>query len=205
VSHAGRFAPALDWVKLAETQGVPASRATSAEEFQKQFEAAISNYKTAIVGGDHALLELVMATHTGMTTAEFDDKGGKPVGIHQHIGRRPIAAFGNSDGDLQMLEYTAAGRGARFCLYVHHDDAEREYAYDRKDALARLDQGLDEAAARGWTVVSMTNDWKTVFPALPTEISAMDILPRQDFRPPASVTARSRSWRRNSRIKVTFV
>ena len=105
-----------------------------------------------------------------------DDKGGKPVGINRHIGRRPIAAFGNSDGDLQMLEYTAAGSGARFSLYVHHDDAEREYAYDCKDALARLDQGLDEAAARGWTVVSMKNDWKTVFPAAPSKITAIDIL-----------------------------
>ena len=94
----------------------------------------------------------------------IDDKGGKPVGINQHIGRRPIAAFGNSDGDLQMLQYTGAGRGARFCLYVHHDDAAREYAYDRKDHLAKLDKGLDEAAAKGWTVVSMKDDWKTVFP-----------------------------------------
>jgi hypothetical protein len=95
----------------------------------------------------------------------IDDKGGKPVGINQHIGRRPIAAFGNSDGDLQMLQYTGAGSGARFCLYVHHDDDAREYAYDRKDNLAKLDQGLDEAAAKGWTVVSMKNDWKIVYPA----------------------------------------
>jgi phosphoglycolate phosphatase-like HAD superfamily hydrolase len=93
-----------------------------------------------------------------------DDKGGKPVGINQHIGRRPIAAFGNSDGDLQMLQYTSAGTGTRFCLYVHHDDAAREYAYDREPGLARLDKGLDEAAAKGWTVVSMKNDWKTIFP-----------------------------------------
>ena len=94
-----------------------------------------------------------------------DDKGGKPVGINQHIGRRPIAAFGNSDGDLQMLQYTGAGSGARVCLYVHHDDAEREYAYDRQDGLAKLDKGLEEAAAKGWTVVSMKDDWKTVFPS----------------------------------------
>jgi hypothetical protein len=94
-----------------------------------------------------------------------DDKGGKPVGINQHIGRRPIAAFGNSDGDLQMLQYTGAGSGAWFCLYVHHDDDAREYAYDRKDNLAKLDQGLDEAAAKGWTVVSMKNDWKTFYVA----------------------------------------
>jgi phosphoglycolate phosphatase-like HAD superfamily hydrolase len=109
-----------------------------------------------------------------------DDKGGKPVGINQHIGRRPIAAFGNSDGDLQMLQYTCAGSGARFCLYVHHDDAEREYAYDRKDTLARLDKGLDEAAAKGWTVVSMKNDWKTVFPDRQSEITAIDILLQPD-------------------------
>ena len=94
----------------------------------------------------------------------IDDKGGKPVGINHHIGRRPIAAFGNSDGDLQMLQYTGAGSGARFCLYVHHDDADREYVYDRTDHLAKLDQGLDEATAKGWTVVSMKEDWKTVFP-----------------------------------------
>jgi phosphoserine phosphatase len=106
-----------------------------------------------------------------------DDKAGKPVAINQHIGRRPIMAFGNSDGDLQMLQYTGAGRGARFCLYVHHDDAEREYAYDRKDALARLDKGLDEAAAKGWTVVSMKNDWKQIFPF---EVTAIDILLEPD-------------------------
>jgi phosphoglycolate phosphatase-like HAD superfamily hydrolase len=92
-----------------------------------------------------------------------DDKGGKPVGINQHIGRRPIAAFGNSDGDLQMLQWTAGGSGPRFCLFVHHDDAAREYAYDRTDKLAKLDKGLDEADAKGWTVVSMKNDWKKVF------------------------------------------
>lgn len=92
-----------------------------------------------------------------------DDKEGKPVGIQRHIGRRPIAAFGNSDGDLQMLQYTAAGSGPRFCLYIHHTDAEREYAYDRESHVGRLDRGLDEAAAKGWTVVSMKDDWKTIF------------------------------------------
>jgi hypothetical protein len=94
----------------------------------------------------------------------IDDKAGKPVGIHQAIGRRPIAAFGNSDGDLQMLQWTAAGTGLRFCLYVHHDDAAREWAYDRKSHVGRLDQGLDEAARRGWTVASMKDDWKIVYP-----------------------------------------
>src|SRR5208283_1160651 len=239
---------------------------------QEPFASVLKgDYKAALGGGDHAILDLFMATHAGMTTDEFekivkdwiatakhpktgklytemvyqpmlellaylrangfktfivsgggiefmrawaeqvyaippeqvigssaktqfelrdgqpvlvrlpelnfnDDKGGKPVGINQHIGRRPIAAFGNSDGDLQMLQWTAAGPGARFCLYVHHDDAEREYAYDRKDALARLDQGLDEAAAKGWTVVSMKDDWKQVFPAEQPTVTAIDIL-----------------------------
>jgi len=215
--------------------------------------------KSALAGGEHALLEMVMATHAGMTTVEFeqivtdwiatatlsmtgkrytemvyqpmlelleylrengfktfivsgggiefmrpwaervygippeqvigssiktkfelfdgkpelvrlpeinfiDDKEGKPVAINQHIGRRPIASFGNSDGDLQMLQYTAAGSGASFCLYVHHTDAEREWAYDRQSHIGRLDKGLDEAGAKGWTVVDMKNDWKIIYP-----------------------------------------
>lgn len=94
----------------------------------------------------------------------IDDKDGKPVGIQQHIGRRPIAAFGNSDGDLQMLQWTAAGAGARFCLYVHHTDAEREWAYDRESHVGRLDRGLLEARTRGWTVVDMKADWNRVYP-----------------------------------------
>jgi hypothetical protein len=94
----------------------------------------------------------------------IDDKEGKPVGINQYIGRRPIAAFGNSDGDLQMLEWTAAGPGPHLMLLVHHTDAVREYAYDRQDKLARLDKALDEAEAKGWIIVDMKNDWKTIFP-----------------------------------------
>jgi len=94
-----------------------------------------------------------------------NDKGGKPVGIQQHIGRRPIAAFGNSDGDFEMLEWTTSAPGARLGLIVHHDDAEREFAYDRKSHVGKLDRGLNEAGARGWTLVSMKNDWKTVFGA----------------------------------------
>ena len=94
-----------------------------------------------------------------------DDKEGKPVGIQRHIGRRPLAAFGNSDGDLPMLQWTAAGAGPRFCLYVHHTDAEREFAYDRESPIGKLSRGLDEAAAKGWTVVDMKTDWKTIFPS----------------------------------------
>ncbi len=216
--------------------------------------------KAALAGGEHAILEIVMATHAGMTTAEFekivqewiasarhpttkrpytemvyqpmlellaylrangfktfivsgggiefmrpwtekvygippeqvigssiktkfemhdgklvlvrlpelnffDDKEDKPVAINQHIGRRPIAAFGNSDGDLQMLQWTTAGQGPRFALYVHHTDAEREWAYDRKSSIGRLDKGLDEAEKKGWTVVDMQQDWKVIYPS----------------------------------------
>jgi hypothetical protein len=230
-------------------------------EEKQPFKAALEgDLKTVFAGGEHALLELVMASHAGMTTEEFtstvqdwiatakhpktgrrytemvyqpmlellaylrandfktyivsgggiefmrawtegvygippeqvigssiktklelrdgkpvlvrlpeinfiDDKAGKPVGINQHIGRRPIAAFGNSDGDLQMLQWVAAGSGERFCLYVHHTDADREWAYDRNSSIGRLDQGLDEAKARGWTVVDMKRDWRGIFPA----------------------------------------
>ena len=215
--------------------------------------------KTVLVGGEHTLLELVMATHAGMTTEAFarvvqtwlskakhprfnrlytdlvyqpmlellvylrangfktyivsgggiefmrpwtekiygippeqvigssiktkfelhdstpalvrlpevnfiDDKHGKPVGINQHIGRRPILAFGNSDGDLQMLQWTDAGRGPRLMGLVHHTDQDREWAYDRASAVGRLDQALDEAKKRGWTLVDMEQDWKLIFP-----------------------------------------
>jgi len=227
-----------------------------AQPFQAILEGDL---KTALAGGEHALLEIVMATHAGMTTDAFegivtdwiatarhprfdrpyrecvyqpmlellaylrehgfetwivsgggiefmrpwaeqvygippqqvvgsgiktrfelrdgqpvlvrlpeidfiDDKEGKPVGIQRHIGRRPIAAFGNSDGDLQMLQWTAAGPGPRLALYVRHTDAEREWAYDRESPVGRLDKGLDEAQAKGWTVVDMKRDWKRVFP-----------------------------------------
>jgi phosphoserine phosphatase len=94
-----------------------------------------------------------------------DDKEGKPVGINSHIGRRPIAAFGNSDGDYQMLEWTTAGPGKRLGLILHHDDGEREYAYDRESHVGRLSKGLDDAASNGWTLVSMKRDWSRVFPA----------------------------------------
>lgn len=94
----------------------------------------------------------------------MNDRAGKPVGIQSHIGRRPIAAFGNSDGDLQMLQWTMAGDGARFALIVHHTDAEREWAYDRESHVGKLNKALEEATAKGWTVVSMKDDWKTIFP-----------------------------------------
>ncbi len=97
--------------------------------------------------------------------AFVDDKAGKPVGSHRFIGRRPIAAFGNSDGDLQMLQWTTMDApGRRLGLIVHHDDAEREYVYDRASHVGRLDKALDAAPTAGWTVVSVKNDWRQVFP-----------------------------------------
>jgi hypothetical protein len=239
------------------------------------------DFKTALAGGDHALMELFAATHTGMTTDEFekivkdwittakhpttgkrfldmtyqpmlevlaylrangfknfivsgggiefmrpwteevygippeqvigssmktkfdlrdgkpvlvrlpelnfnDDKGGKPVGINQHIGRRPIAAFGNSVGDQQMLEYTQGGSGVRFELLVLHDDAAREFAYGPARGLPDVKLGyftpaLEEHAKKdGWTIVSMKDDWKQVFPATQSEITAIDILLEPD-------------------------
>jgi len=159
--------------------------------------------KSALGHGDEALFEIVMVTHAGMTTIEFektvkdwiatarhpetrrpytemvyqpvlvrlpevnfvDDKEGKPVGINSHIGRRPVAAFGNSDGDLQMLQWTTAGQGARFGLLVHHTDGEREWAYDKDSSVGRLDNALTEAEIKGWTVVDMKRDWKVIYPS----------------------------------------
>lgn len=94
----------------------------------------------------------------------INDKAGKPVGIYQHIGRRSILAFGNSDSDMQMVEYTTAGEGRRLGLFLHHTDEKREFAYDRNSHVGTLDKVLDQAASRGWIIVDMKKDWKTVFP-----------------------------------------
>ena len=113
--------------------------------------------KFELRGGSPVLLRLPESNF-------IDDKHGKPVGINQHIGRRPILAFGNSDGDLQMLQWTAAGPGPRFMGLVRHTDSEREWAYDRASAVGRLDQALDTAKTESWTVVDMKQDWKSIFP-----------------------------------------
>jgi hypothetical protein len=98
--------------------------------------------------------------------AFVNDKAGKPENIEAVIGRRPIAAFGNSDGDFQMLQWTSTAPGRRLGMIVHHDDAVREYAYDRDSSIGRLAAGLDQYQAMGWGLISMKNDWKTIFPAL---------------------------------------
>lgn len=99
----------------------------------------------------------------------IDDKAGKPVGIHSHIGRRPIAAFGNSDGDLQMLQWTSSGPRRSLCLFVHHTDGVREYAYDQDSHIGRLAEGLTEAKQRGWTIVDMRQDWTVIYPVLKSQ------------------------------------
>jgi phosphoglycolate phosphatase-like HAD superfamily hydrolase len=109
-------------------------------------------------GGKSVLIKLPEVT-------SIDDKQGKPINIRQHVGQRPILAFGNSDGDLQMLQYTASGDGPRLMLLLHHDDKAREYAYDRTSHIGMLDAALDAAHENGWNVVSMKSDWNQVFAA----------------------------------------
>jgi phosphoserine phosphatase len=122
----------------------------------EQIVGSSGGLKFEIRDGNPVLVKLPTLVHN-------DDKDGKPVGIQRHIGRRPVMAFGNSDGDLQMLQWTAAGLGPRFCLYVHHTDEAREYAYDRKSHFGRLDKGLDEATGKGWTIVNMKDDWRAIY------------------------------------------
>jgi phosphoserine phosphatase len=135
-------------VWVTETYGIPADRVIGTEE----------KLKYEVRDGKPVLMR--------QPGFDFNDDGpGKPVGIFRAIGKRPILAFGNSDGDREMLEYTAGGPGETLALLVHHDDAAREFAYDRQSSLGRLDKAWDEAVARGWVVVSMKQDWKTVYPA----------------------------------------
>jgi phosphoserine phosphatase len=139
-------------------------------DFMRPFTERVYGIPPEQVVGSAGELEFSMEdgvpTLTKTTGINFvDDKAGKPVGIWRFIGRRPILASGNSDGDLQMLQYTAPGNRPALGLIVHHDDAEREFAYDRDSHVGRLDVGLDEAPDRGWTVISMKDDWSKVFPS----------------------------------------
>jgi hypothetical protein len=138
-------------------------------EFMRVFAESLYGVPPEQVVGSQGKLKFEMRDGkpllVKLAEAQFVDDGpGKPIGIQTFIGRRPIAAFGNSDGDQQMLEWTMAGTGPRFALLVHHTDAAREWAYDRDSHIGKLDQALDEANASGWTVVDMKNDWKRVFP-----------------------------------------
>ena len=139
-------------------------------EFVRNFSEAVYGIPPAQVVGSSIKTEyeVIDEVPTVMRLAEMnfiDDKAGKPVGINQHIGKRPIFASGNSDGDFEMLEWTTAGDGPRFGLIVHHTDAEREYAYDRESHVGRLDKALDAAPDNGWVIVDMKNDWNQVFPS----------------------------------------
>jgi phosphoglycolate phosphatase-like HAD superfamily hydrolase len=138
-------------------------------EFIRTFSERVYGIPPEQVVGSSGGLEFRMGTDgkpvlVKLARVDFvDDKAGKPVGIQRFIGRRPIFAFGNSDGDQQMLEWTAAGTGIRFMGLVHHTDGDREYAYDRKSHVGQLDKALDEANAQGWTVVDMKREWNRVF------------------------------------------
>jgi hypothetical protein len=138
-------------------------------DFMRVFTEPVYGIPTDQVVGTSIKTEFQMIDETPVLMREpaidfFDDGPGKPVAINRFIGRRPIAAFGNSDGDLQMLQWTCAGDGARYCLIVHHTDAEREWAYDRDSHVGRLDEALQQARAKGWTVVDMKNDWEVIYP-----------------------------------------
>jgi len=137
-------------------------------EFMRVFAEKTYGIPPEQVIGSMGGLQFSMRDGTPVLTKQakvdfIDDGPGKPVGIQKFIGRRPVFAFGNSDGDLQMLQWTAAGSGLRFAGLVHHTDAQREWAYDRKSKIGTLNKALDEASARGWTVVDMEHDWNRVF------------------------------------------
>ena len=139
-------------------------------EFMRRFAEKVYGIPPEQVVGSSGVVKFEIAADGGATLIkepkiEFVDDGpGKPVGINRFIGRQPIFAFGNSDGDQQMLEYAASGSGPRFMGLVHHTDGEREWAYDRTSHVGKLDKALDEATSRGWTVVDMQKDWSVVFP-----------------------------------------
>jgi phosphoserine phosphatase len=138
-------------------------------EFMRAFAEKVYGIPPEQVVGSSGVTAFEMRQGTPVLVKEpkvefVDDKTGKPVGINRFIGRRPILAFGNSDGDLEMLQWTAAGGGARLMGIVHHTDAVREYAYDRESHIGRLDKALDEAKTRGWLVVDMKLDWNAIYP-----------------------------------------
>lgn len=138
-------------------------------EFMRTFSESVYGIPPEQVIGSSIKTKFVLkdGTPTLMRLPEIDfidDKAGKPVGINQFIGRRPIAAFGNSDGDLQMLQWTTGGKGKRLGAIIHHTDAKREVAYDRNSHIGKLDKALDLASENGWVVVDMEQEWKTIFP-----------------------------------------
>jgi len=164
------YRPMLDVLALLRSNGFKTFIVSGGGiEFMRTFSEAVYGIAPEQVIGSSIVTRYVVGENGPALLREaqlhfFDDKEGKPVAINTHIGRRPIAAFGNSDGDFAMLEWTTSGTGARFALLVHHDDATREFAYDRDAGLARLARGLDEGPDRGWTIAHIKTDWEIVFP-----------------------------------------
>jgi phosphoserine phosphatase len=164
------YRPMLDVLALLRSKGFKTFIVSGGGiEFMRTFSDAIYGIPPEQVIGSSIVTRYVVSDSGPALLREaelhfFDDKEGKPVAINTHIGRRPIAAFGNSDGDFAMLEWVTSGPGARFGLLVHHDDPAREFAYDRDAGLARLARGLDEGPARGWTIAHIATDWEIVFP-----------------------------------------
>jgi phosphoserine phosphatase len=164
------YAPMLDVLALLRTNGFKTYIVSGGGiEFMRTFSETVYGIPPEQVIGSSIVTRYVVGESGPALLREaelhfFDDKEGKPVAIITHIGRRPIAAFGNSDGDFAMLEWVTSGPGARFGLLVHHDDAVREFAYDRDAGLARLTRGLDEGPDRGWTIAKIRTDWEIVFP-----------------------------------------
>jgi phosphoserine phosphatase len=164
------YQPMLDVLALLRSNGFKTFIVSGGGiEFMRTFSEAVYGIPPDQVIGSSIVTRYVVGEQGPALLREaelhfYDDKEGKPVAINTHIGRRPIAAFGNSDGDFAMLEWVTSGPGARFGLLVHHDDSEREFAYDRDAGLARLARGLDEGPDRGWTIAHVKTDWETVFP-----------------------------------------
>jgi phosphoserine phosphatase len=163
------YRPMLDVLALLRAHGFKCYIVSGGGiEFMRCFSEAVYGVAPEQVVGSSIVTRYVVEDGRPTLLREaalhfFDEKEGKPVAINAHLGRRPIAAFGNSDGDFAMLEWVTSGPGPRFGLLVHHDDPQREFAYDREAGLARLTRGLDEGPARGWTIASIRNDWAEVF------------------------------------------
>jgi len=163
------YQPMLEVLSYLRASGFKTFISGGGVEFMRAFAEATYGVPPEQVVGSSGVVKFEMKDGKPALIKEpkvefIDDGPGKPVGINRFIGRRPIMAFGNSDGDLQMLQYTTAGEGPRFALIVHHTDADREFAYDRQSHIGKLDKALDEAAAKVWTVVDMRKDWNAVFP-----------------------------------------
>jgi phosphoserine phosphatase len=165
------FQPMLELLDYLRSKGFKTFIVSGAGiEFMRSYTKELYGIPTEQVVGSYVKMRFESRDGTSelVLTPEldfFNNRSGKPMAIFKNIGRRPVMAFGNSDGDLEMLQWTASGSGPRFAALIHHDDEFRETAYDRESPIGRLDAALDEATNHKWTVVSMKNDWKTIFPA----------------------------------------